>query len=367
MKIAIRVMTKTGWFILGISVLCLLVGIGLWQTRGTHIAIVRRPQGIMGTSCTLVAVVPWYQRASALESLQDAEARIRNIEARLSNWIDASEISRFNGAEANEKIQLSAEAWNVLSVARQVYKETDGVFDITCRPLIELWREAGKRGKLPTDAEIHAARSSSNWQAIQQIGTCAVKQLATAKVDLGGIAKGYAVDEAVEVLQKANIQDGLVEIGGDERFFGHDGQGNPWSTAVKNPFGDGILMELPAGEAAVCTSGHYARFQEIEGRRYSHILDPRTGLPATGVASVTVKAPTAIMADIWATTLSVLGPDGMDKVPDGVEALMITDESDDVHVLATPGIQEHAPSSESVRNLMPKRAGSLQMDLFDFR
>jgi len=360
--IVVRVMNKNSWLFAGIMVLCLLVGIGLWKTYGARTAVIRRPQGIMGTSCTLVAVVPRYQRASAMQSLHDVEARLRNIEARLSSWIDASEISRLNAAEAHQEIHLSAEASYVLNMAQKAYTETGGVFDVTCRPLIELWTEAGRQGKLPTDEEIETAKSDSSWQAIQQIGNTVVKQITSVRVDLGGIAKGYAIDEAVEILRKANIQDGLIDIGGDERFFGHDVKGNPWSAAVKNPFVDGILVELPAGETAVCTSGNYARFQEIEGYRYSHILDPRTGRPAAGVASVTVRAPTAIVADIWATALCVLGPDGMSKVPDDVEALMITDEPGKVHAIATPGMQKYATSSESLRNIMPRKASNIQMD-----
>lgn len=297
----------------------------------------------MGTTCTLVAVVPRHRQAAARKALRDAEATLRMIEARMSSWIEASEVSQFNNGSAGREITLSKQTRQVLLTARQVFEETSGAFDVTCRPLIELWRKASNLGVLPSSDKIDNARSASSWQEIQLTETGIQKNLSSTRVDLGGIAKGYAIDAAIGVFRRAGINDGYVDVGGDERLIGLDARGKPWSVAVRNPFGEGVLLELHSGEAAVCTSGNYARFFVIDGKRHGHIINPRTGQPVTDVASVTVLAPTAMVADIWATALSVLGPSGFEKLPDGVEALIITGGPDDVRQIATPGMQNRLP------------------------
>ena len=124
-------------------------------------------------------------------------------------------------------------------------------------------------------------------------------------------------------------------------LFGSDPQGKPWIAAVKDPFEEGTLQKVEAGPRAVCTSGDYARGIEIEGRRMSHIIDPRTGRPAEAAASVTVLAPTAMQADIWATALSVLGPEGLERLPTGFEALLVVSGDEGARLIATPGMKDH--------------------------
>ncbi len=127
------------------------------------------------------------------------------------------------------------------------------------------------------------------------------------------------------------------------RLIGQSVEGTPWCVSVKNPFGPGTLFEIEVGSMAVCTSGDYARGIEIDGQRLSHIIDPRTGRPAKEAASVTVIAPTALEADIWATALSVLGPAGLHKLPAQVEALVIVRTEQGPRHMATPGMMEYLP------------------------
>lgn len=322
-----------------ISGLAVLVGIGLWQTSGGtgrhDVAVVREPTGIMGTSCRLVAVVREGDEGTAEEALAGAQAELSRIEGLMSSWIENSEISRFNAAAAREPVKLSDETLEVLRAARDATEATGGAFDVTCRPLIELWRSAGKAGRHPTEMEIAEAREETGWRGVQLSEHEAIKNAGPIRVDLGGIAKGYAIDRAVEVMRRSGAAGGMVDVGGDLRCFGRPPAGQKWTVQVRDPFAEGVLGEFQFEEGAVCTSGGYARFTEIEGRQYSHIIDPRMGVPVDAVASVTVVAPKAQTADVWATALSVLGEPGLDRLPDGVEALLISGDANTPKILGT--------------------------------
>ena len=324
-----------------VTTLVVLVGVGLWKTSGREgndrVAVTRHCRGVMGTDASLAVVVPAGRTAEAEKWLRDVEAELRRVEARMSTWIAQTEISKLNTADAGQFVRLSPETLDVLRAAREAHAVTDGAFDVTCRPLVELWRRAAKRGRAPDDAELTAAREASDWRWIELTDDGAVKRRATVKVDLGGIAKGYAIDRAADVLRAVGADGGMVEVGGDLVCFGLPVTGRTWSVDVKDPFGGDNLDTLQVSDTAVCTSGNYARPIEIAGVRHSHILDPRTGRPADMVASVTVTAPTAQTADVWATALTVLGPAGFDRLPVGVEAMVVTGTAAEHCVVCTPG------------------------------
>ena len=341
----------------GALILCLaaLTGVALWKTSAPPSpssvqVLLSHPQGVMGTTCTLVAVIPNPPRR-AEDPLGEAEMALRRVEALMSVWLTNSEISRLNLAAAGEEVALSPETLLVLRAARRAALETDGAFDATCRPVIALWREAAKRGRLPSDSELEEARAASSWDLIELTDAGASKGASTARVDLGGIAKGYGIDQALEEMRAAGVLGALVDVGGDLRCFGQPPEGSFWRVDVRDPFGEGRLGELRVWGAAVCTSGDYARFVEIEGRRYSHIVDPRSGRLAEAASSVTVVAQTAMEADIWATALSVLGREGIERLPGGVEAMLVIGEADDYELICTPGFQDmmREPLPEGLR------------------
>jgi len=310
-----------------LAALAALVAVGLWRTGGQPArpgVVSRRPVGIMGTTARLIAVGPPREAEAAL---REAEAVLRATEARMSAWLEDSEVARLNAAPAAQEVPLSAEVRRVLELAQRAAEDTGGAFDITCRPLLELWREAGARGRLPAQEEIAAARTASSWGLLALTEAGAVKHAPGVRIDLGGIAKGYGIDRALEALQAAGVRGGLVEVGGDLRCFGEPPDGEAWRVELRDPFGGKAPGRLALREGAVCTSGNYARFVEIEGRRYSHIVDPRTGRPADAVPSATVVAPSAVSADVWATALSVLGDQGLRMRPEGVEALLVVGEA----------------------------------------
>jgi len=310
---------------------------------------VSEPVGVMGTRTSLAVVLPGEEANRGRDILSAAEAELRRIEALMSTWIDGSEISRLNAAAANESVALSADSQEVLRFARQLFDDTEGAFDVTCRPLIERWRRAGDEGQLPPEEELAERRQASDWSSIELSKQGARKSRNTACVDLSGIAKGYAIDQALSILRESGAAGGLVEVGGDLRVFGIGPEGEDWAIGIRSPFEDRAWGEIALTDGAVCTSGDYARYVEVDGQRYSEVIDPRTGRPARRVSSVTVVAGDAATADAWATALTVLGSEGVELLPTGerIEALIVSvDEVGSHQVRASRGFADLLVSSE---------------------
>jgi thiamine biosynthesis lipoprotein len=229
----------------------------------------------------------------------------------------------------------------VLELARRFHGQTDGAFDVTCLPLFNLWGRAGRLKRLPTDAELAGTRDLCGWDKLELLPGGARKRLAGSGAGLGGIAKGWGIDRAVEAMRQAGCLGGLVDVGGDVRCFGPSPRGRPWRVGVRNPFDPAgpYFGTLAIAGGAVCTSGNYERYAEIDGKRYSHIIDPRTGRPVDFAPSVTVVAPTTAVADGWATALSVLGPKGFALIDpnSGVEAMIVVGGPTDYRVHQTGG------------------------------
>ena len=307
------------------------------------------PVGVMGTKTSLAVVLPGDEAKRGRDILGAAEAELRRIESLMSTWIDESEISRLNAAPADEPVLLSEDSLEVLRVARRLFDQTHGAFDVTCRPLIERWRRAGDDGQLPSEEDLAEYRRASDWSQIELSKQGARKSRDTTCVDLSGIAKGYAVDQALLVLQRSGAAGGLVEVGGDLRIFGVGPEGEGWTVGIRSPFEDRAWGEIKLKDGAVCTSGDYARYVEIDGNRYSEVIDPRAGLPATAASSVTVVAGDAMTADAWATALTVLGPEGLELLPPGkgIQALIVTVAEEGSHrVRASHGFHDFLVSAE---------------------
>lgn len=327
-----------------IAGLVVLVVVGQWRVAvhdaDRSVVSVRRPRGVMGTDCVLAAVTAERDTATAEAALDAAEAVLRQVEARMSSWLDDSEISRLRRAAAGVLVPLSPDTVAVLAAARQAFEDTDQAFDVTCRPQIELWQAAGAAAELPSDAAIAEARRASRWADLELAEGGVVKRSASAGVDLGGIAKGRGIDQALQVMRRMGMRGGLVDVGGDLACFGRQPGGHPWLVAIKDPAQPGTVAQLRVEDCAVATSGDYARYVEIAGQRYSHILDPRSGRPTQAARSATVIANTALAADVWATALSVLGAEGLPRVPEGIEALLICGGADDPRLVCTPAFRD---------------------------
>jgi thiamine biosynthesis lipoprotein len=301
-----------------LCILVILVAISILQTRDMKmrrfVAVQRSPERIMGTSCNIISIVQPRDIENGNTAINSAEQRLRQVESRMSIYLKESGISAFNDAPAG-MIRIDAEISHLLHISKDFCDQTQGAFDITIKPLIQLWKGSAKSDRLPTRSELDDARRASNWYQIKfGFKSQIQKTTDTVKVDLGGIAKGYGVDEAIKRMINYDIEGGSVDIGGDMRCFGKSMDGDGWIIEIRNPYDESICGKLKIDEGAVCTSGNYNRFNEIQGKKYSHIIDPRTGWPADQIPSVTVIAPDTVTADAWATALSVLGKDGLNLV-----------------------------------------------------
>ncbi len=279
------------------------------------ITLVDEPAGIMGTRARLLATAP--NAGIARNALNAGEAELRRTEWLMSTYLDGSEISRLNAAPAGTRIALSEDTLRVLHAARRIHDASSQALDITAHPLKQLWNAATGSGHPPAETAIRQARENSRWPLLQLESGGAVKHHAETAVDLGGIAKGYGVDRAIEAIRSSGASGGLVEVGGDVRCFGTPSGRSYWSIAIRDPYSDGILKTLKVTDAALCTSGDYARSYHLGGTRLSHIIDPSDGRPLQNSRSVTVCGPSAMEADAWATAASVLGTGAGHFLPSG--------------------------------------------------
>lgn len=223
--------------------------------------------------------------------------------------------------------RVPKEVARILKRSLYFSKLSGGAFDVTVGPLTLLWGFAGGNPHLPDPEDIRRRLASVGYENLEVSGDSVRGKVDGMYLDLGGVAKGYAVDRAIEVLRRAGVEGGLVEAGGDIRFFGRKTDGSPWRIALAHPRRPGKLIPLGnVGLPAVATSGDYQRFFWEGGRRYHHIVDPHTGYPAWGTVSATVWARTCLDADILSTALFVLGPEEGIRLAEGlpdVEGLVI--------------------------------------------
>ncbi len=315
-------MSRRHFLLLGVGGLTLATGFAWWRAgpgRTRAVTLAAEPTGVMGTTARLLATADDPQVARS--ALLAAEARLRRVEALMSTYLADSEISRLNSAPTGRLVPLSPETRAVLEAARACHRATDGTFDVTIRPLERLWARATDSGRQPRPDEIHRARAASSWEHFEFTGHGIRKSRNTSEIDLGGIAKGYGVDQALEAIRLAGASGALVEVGGDVRAFGSPSGDEFWSVAVRDPRSGGTARTLRINDGSVCTSGDYARGLTFRGRRLSHIIDPVSGLPLEGSPSVTVQGTDAMAADAWATAASVTPVGTLRNLPSSFSVL----------------------------------------------
>ena len=266
----------------------------------------------------------------AEEALQEAQQAVFAMEHRLSATEAGSEVARLNAGESRA---VSADTAALLSRALVLAEETEGAFDPTVRPVMELWGFTTEEYRVPTAEEIDAAKALTGWESIQVQGTD-VTLAPGQKVDLGGIAKGWASETVCDILRANGVESALLYLGGSVQTMGEKPDGSLWRVGVQNPDGsDNHLGVLSVGECAVVSSGGYQRYFEENGRRYHHILDPKTGCPAeSGLAAVTVVCRDAVAADAYSTAVYVMGLDGAlrfwSERSDGLDLVLYTDSGE---------------------------------------
>ena len=244
---------------------------------------------------------------------QGIEAQLEQVNRVMSTYINDSEISRFNALAPHHSFESSPEFFTVLSVALDVGQKSEGTYDVTVMPLVNLWG-FGPKGITDT-----APDAGDIAKLLEQVGqnnirldseNLSVMKLHDLSLDFSSLAKGYAVDKVAQWLSAQGIHRFMVEVGGEMRMSGLSGRSDPWRIAIEQPDSSGrsVAVTIGLSDAAVATSGDYRNYFEADGRRYSHIIDPRTGYPVTqDLVSVTVVHPSSMIADAWATALTVLG------------------------------------------------------------
>ncbi len=270
--------------------------------------------GTMGTSFSIkVSRLP--ESVTEEELIRQIDVLLQDINAQMSTYLSDSELSRFNVSQSTEWQSVSPPLLEVLSAAKQVYKQSSGAFDVTVGPLVNLW------GFGPDPMTFVAPPQQRIDQMLQIIGSdhlqldevenLVKKDIAGLYIDLSALAKGFAVDQVALLLEQQGINDYMVEIGGELRLKGLNIQQKPWRIAIEKPAADRRMIQkvLPVTDIGMATSGDYRNFFEVDGVRFSHTIDPRNGSPITHrLASVTVLNEAAMVADAWATALTVLGP-----------------------------------------------------------
>jgi thiamine biosynthesis lipoprotein len=307
---------------------------------GQESAVVTRAQMQMGTLVKITVVARSEAVAQAAATAGFTE--IRRLEELLSTWIPTSELSRVNASAGVMPVHVSPETLTVVQRAVQVADMTDGGFNIAIGPAVDAWRVTeGQR--IPTESELDALRPLVDLQAVHVDVREQTIYLGKAgmRIDVGGIGKGYAADQAVDALRRAGAIAGVVALSGDIKTFGRLPGGKMFPVGIQHPRRDGsVLAWIDLQDEAISTAGDYERFFEREGVRYHHILDPRTLQPARSCQSVTVIAREGVWADGLDTGIFVMGPErGMElveRLPD-VEAIIV---DKDGRLLVSSGLKQ---------------------------
>jgi len=249
------------------------------------------------------------------------QAELQSVDSKMSTYRADSELSRLNAAADTEPFEVSSETFEVFRHAQQISTETEGAFDITVGPLVNLWgfgpggrAAAVKPSSVPGQEEIERIKLQVGWNKIKldEAAVTVSKLDPGLSCDFSAIAKGYAVDQVSDALLQLGITQHMVEIGGEVRARGKNEQGSVWRIGIERPRDGASAIQrlLPLQDAALATSGDYRNFFESEGVRYSHTIDPRTGMPVRHhLASVSVVDTLCVRADGYATALMVMGED----------------------------------------------------------
>jgi FAD:protein FMN transferase len=293
-----------------------------------------------GTMGTRIVVELWSKNPAAGERAIDAVmAEMRHIDDSMSTYKPSSELSRVNATAARGPVRISRELFELLSTALDYSRITEGAFDITYASVGFMYDfRAHQR---PSEQQIEGALPAVNYRhVLLDRATRSVRfSQAGVRIDLGGIAKGYAVDRGIAILQRRGIAHALVQAGGDSRIIG-DRFGKPWIVGIRHPDRkEQIIARLPLIDTALSTSGDYERYFDENGTRYHHIIDPHTGHSASAVRSATILADSATRSDGLSKTAFVLGAEAAIRIYErlgDVDAIIV---KPDGTVLYTKGLE----------------------------
>jgi FAD:protein FMN transferase len=319
------------------------------KSRPRQVEIDSGYREVMGTFARVVAVAP--DTETAKKCIDAAFEQFRHIEALMSWRKDDSDIARVNRDAYRMPVRVSNSTFEVLQKSIEFSRLSEGAFDITVGPLMDLWRHAQDANHAPTDAELRQVLSKVGFEKLILDANNMTVRFAVdgMKLDLGGIAKGYAVDKVVEAMQTSGALAAMVDSGGNIRCFGSPPAKDSWLIGLQDPNvtdeqmkAGRTILTLKFTDNAVATSGDYRRFVVVGGQRHSHIIDPATGQSSKGLASVTIICPSATDADALSTAVTVMGKEKglalIERIPN-VEAILIT-PAPDFKQIQTPGAEK---------------------------
>jgi thiamine biosynthesis lipoprotein len=301
----------------------LLVAVWLQTGCAPKTEIQKQTRFLMDTYC--IIQIPG--DVEVLKAIEAAFDRMEEVDKHFNVLDSTNSLFRFN---QNSEPITDKEIIALVETSLQISNESEGAFDITIYPLIERWGFFSDTPSLPDKKEIQQYLQRIGYSNLVIEDGTLTKRKKNVQIDLGGIAKGYAIKEALQVLKNYQIESALIDAGGDIYALG-ELDGKPWKVGVRNPRGEGVIGVLEVTDMAVVTSGDYERFFEVDGEKYHHLLDPKTGYPTKGLASVTVMSSDPVLADAWSTALFIMGKEkGMPLVEkkNDLKTIMITSEEE---------------------------------------
>lgn len=285
---------------------------------------------LMGSRFEITAVSS--DQFKAKKAIEAGIEEIKRIEQLISSWDNKSQTSQINKNAGIKPIAIKQELFNLIRRSIKISDLTHGAFDISYASVDKIWKFDGSVNTVPDSLSIATSVSKINYKNIildPDKKTVFLKEKGM-KIGFGAIGKGYAANKALELMSKMDLDGALVNASGDLISWGKDEGGKDWKIGISNPKEKNkIFSWLNIGETAVVTSGNYEKFIMINGQRYSHIIDPRTGYPVKGLSSVTIICPNAELADALATSVFVLGKeDGLNLINklNGIECILVTND-----------------------------------------
>jgi len=275
-----------------------------------------------------------------------AIAEVKRIENLISDWIPTSQISKVNQNAGIVPVQVDKEVYDLVERAIAISKLTSGAFDISYASMDRIWKFDGSMKEMPTPEAIKKSVEKVGYQNIilNPQNTSLFLKNKGMKLGLGGIGQGYIADKIKALLQIKGCKSGLVNVSGDINTWGTQPDGKSWTVGIVNPMNKNkVFATFPLEDSAVETSGSYEKYVTFNGKRYSHIIDPRTGYPASGIISVSVFAKQTELADALATGIFVLGIDvGLDLINqlNGIGCIIVDDKGN-IHVSKNIDIKKY--------------------------
>ena len=292
--------------------------------------IYKRKLAMLGSPFEISVVANDSIKANEYSNLAINE--VKRIENLISDWIPTTQISEINKNAGIQPIKVDQEVFDLVERAIKISKLTNGAFDISYASMDKIWKFDGSMKEMPTPEAIKKSVEKIGYQNIildKENKTIFLK-LTGMKLGLGGIGQGYIADKVKELLQSKGCNSGLVNVSGDINTWGKQPNGELWTVGIVNPMNKNkVFATFPLDNSAVETSGSYEKFVTFNGIRYSHIIDPRTGYPSTGIVSVSVFSKQTEIADALATGIFVLGVDvGLDLVNQlkGIQCIIVDDK-----------------------------------------